>query len=420
MSERSDSNFKKLKDQVEEIKKFLSGISANTIQLKSNLEYRFNQFVFKRSTSEKIIDDEVNQLIKYNKNKIESLRTEILLKFEEFKNHGQSEKSEKNKPPKEGINKLSSLISKKVIKDEDEEEYFNINKPITVIQQNNIENKRQANNIEINNNNNNNFSASPKKIEDIFQKNTNLFDKYLSSPPSTNPQSHSQKSNTLFIIKRRRDPAINKEDFRSPKALEEFKSNRPKNPIYSSNKAVLCAFCNISSNDKESQKKLGPMYGPFIHKGKFYFIHETCGMFSPKIYIDGEGQLENVIYDVKIAKYNTCTECKKRGASIKCENKQCNKKYHFLCGKKADCAFDNQSFTMHCTDHIEKERVYLTDLNSDIQCSVCNSGMDEDVLLICSKCDNSFHTYCHNPKVKSIPKDDWYCFKCTNKIKFEI
>lgn len=427
MSERSDSNFKKLKDQVDDIKRFLNGLSANLIQLKSYLEYKFNQLVFKQSTSiqnniDNTPDDEVNKLIKYNKSKIESLRKEILLKFEEFKNQEQSLKSEKYVPPIEVNKKLNNLTSKKIIRDEDEEEYFDINKPIMSMSiksnnsithnQSNIEKREQVIDTAFRNNN---ISEPPKKIEDIFQKGINLFDKYLSNKPIRNYQSPSDKSNTLFIIKRRRDPTLSKENFRLPNSLDDFKSNRPKNPIHtSSKKEVFCSFCNIGSNDVNSKKKLGPMYGPFIRKGKFYYIHETCAMFSPTIYIDKEGLLQNVMHEIKTAKYNTCSECKKRGASIRCENKQCNKKFHFLCGKNADCAFDNQSFTMHCTDHIEKEKVYLTDLNSDIQCSVCNSGMDEDVLLICSKCDISFHTYCHTPKIKSIPKEDWYCYNCNN------
>ena len=49
---------------------------------------------------------------------------------------------------------------------------------------------------------------------------------------------------------------------------------------------------------------------------------------------------------------------------------------------------------------------------SDLPCTCCGSPHDWDHLLICSKCEQGFHTYCIG--LNSVPKGDiWYCTSCT-------
>ena len=36
-------------------------------------------------------------------------------------------------------------------------------------------------------------------------------------------------------------------------------------------------------------------------------------------------------------------------------------------------------------------------------------------MLLCDGCDRGHHIYCLKPKLKSIPKDDWYCAECKPK-----
>uniref|UniRef100_A0A8C8D8X1 [histone H3]-trimethyl-L-lysine(4) demethylase n=1 Tax=Oncorhynchus tshawytscha TaxID=74940 RepID=A0A8C8D8X1_ONCTS len=45
-------------------------------------------------------------------------------------------------------------------------------------------------------------------------------------------------------------------------------------------------------------------------------------------------------------------------------------------------------------------------------CLVCGSGSDEDRLLLCDGCDDSYHTFCLIPPLNDIPKGDWRCPKC--------
>uniref|UniRef100_A0A8C2GUX3 [histone H3]-trimethyl-L-lysine(4) demethylase n=1 Tax=Cyprinus carpio TaxID=7962 RepID=A0A8C2GUX3_CYPCA len=45
-------------------------------------------------------------------------------------------------------------------------------------------------------------------------------------------------------------------------------------------------------------------------------------------------------------------------------------------------------------------------------CLVCEGGGDEDRLLLCDGCDDSYHTFCLIPPLHDVPKGDWRCPKC--------
>uniref|UniRef100_A0A672IWN5 [histone H3]-trimethyl-L-lysine(4) demethylase n=1 Tax=Salarias fasciatus TaxID=181472 RepID=A0A672IWN5_SALFA len=45
-------------------------------------------------------------------------------------------------------------------------------------------------------------------------------------------------------------------------------------------------------------------------------------------------------------------------------------------------------------------------------CLVCGRGDEEDRLLLCDGCDDSYHTFCLIPPLQDIPKGDWRCPKC--------
>ncbi|XP_056131035.1 lysine-specific demethylase 5B-B [Lampris incognitus] len=47
-----------------------------------------------------------------------------------------------------------------------------------------------------------------------------------------------------------------------------------------------------------------------------------------------------------------------------------------------------------------------------VVCLVCGSGTQEDRLLLCDGCDDSYHTFCLVPPLHDVPKGDWRCPKC--------
>uniref|UniRef100_A0A8C9ZEM0 [histone H3]-trimethyl-L-lysine(4) demethylase n=1 Tax=Sander lucioperca TaxID=283035 RepID=A0A8C9ZEM0_SANLU len=55
------------------------------------------------------------------------------------------------------------------------------------------------------------------------------------------------------------------------------------------------------------------------------------------------------------------------------------------------------------------QALFMVDL---VVCLVCGSGGDEERLLLCDGCDDSYHTFCLIPPLPDIPKGDWRCPKC--------
>lgn len=51
-------------------------------------------------------------------------------------------------------------------------------------------------------------------------------------------------------------------------------------------------------------------------------------------------------------------------------------------------------------------------------CFICGSGSDEDRLLLCDGCDDSYHTFCLIPPLNDIPKGDWRCPKCLAQVNY--
>ncbi|XP_066526984.1 lysine (K)-specific demethylase 5Ba [Hoplias malabaricus] len=45
-------------------------------------------------------------------------------------------------------------------------------------------------------------------------------------------------------------------------------------------------------------------------------------------------------------------------------------------------------------------------------CLMCGEGGDEDRLLLCDGCDDSYHTFCLIPPLHDVPKGDWRCPRC--------
>uniref|UniRef100_A0A8C8EGF1 [histone H3]-trimethyl-L-lysine(4) demethylase n=1 Tax=Oncorhynchus tshawytscha TaxID=74940 RepID=A0A8C8EGF1_ONCTS len=60
----------------------------------------------------------------------------------------------------------------------------------------------------------------------------------------------------------------------------------------------------------------------------------------------------------------------------------------------------------------EKCRCVCLSQVDQYMCLVCGSGSEEDRLLLCDGCDDSYHTFCLIPPLHDVPKGDWRCPKC--------
>ncbi|XP_058808329.1 lysine-specific demethylase 5 isoform X2 [Phymastichus coffea] len=56
--------------------------------------------------------------------------------------------------------------------------------------------------------------------------------------------------------------------------------------------------------------------------------------------------------------------------------------------------------------------VYEYDPLAKYICHNCGKGDDEENMLLCDGCDDSYHTFCLLPPLTEIPKGDWRCPKC--------
>ena len=60
---------------------------------------------------------------------------------------------------------------------------------------------------------------------------------------------------------------------------------------------------------------------------------------------------------------------------------------------------------------------WIDQLNN-ITCNICNkSHKNDSKLLLCDGCNEGYHTFCLDPPLKKIPKNEWYCERCSQGRK---
>lgn len=52
-----------------------------------------------------------------------------------------------------------------------------------------------------------------------------------------------------------------------------------------------------------------------------------------------------------------------------------------------------------------------------IVCEVCGKASDPSRLLLCDDCDISYHTYCLDPPLQTVPKGGWKCKWCVGDAR---
>ena len=51
-----------------------------------------------------------------------------------------------------------------------------------------------------------------------------------------------------------------------------------------------------------------------------------------------------------------------------------------------------------------------------VKCVVCGSGECDDELLLCDGCDVSYHMFCLEPPLNSLPPGEWRCPRCVAQV----
>nr|XP_029522168.1 lysine-specific demethylase 5A-like isoform X3 [Oncorhynchus nerka] len=71
-----------------------------------------------------------------------------------------------------------------------------------------------------------------------------------------------------------------------------------------------------------------------------------------------------------------------------------------------------QAFAIKMRPHKETLEVNFIPQIDLYMCLMCGRGDEEDRLLLCDGCDDSYHTFCLIPPLQDVPKGDWRCPKC--------
>ena len=50
----------------------------------------------------------------------------------------------------------------------------------------------------------------------------------------------------------------------------------------------------------------------------------------------------------------------------------------------------------------------------ELECEVCRKPTEADVMLVCSRCQAGYHTFCLDPPLQAVPEGDWFCPKHTS------
>ncbi|XP_037542866.1 bromodomain adjacent to zinc finger domain protein 2B [Nematolebias whitei] len=67
-----------------------------------------------------------------------------------------------------------------------------------------------------------------------------------------------------------------------------------------------------------------------------------------------------------------------------------------------------------CIQQLQKTITWKQTIMKE-HCQLCQKGDNEELLLLCNGCDKGCHTYCHNPKITTVPEGDWFCSFCVAK-----
>uniref|UniRef100_A0A4W6CG04 Bromodomain adjacent to zinc finger domain 2B n=1 Tax=Lates calcarifer TaxID=8187 RepID=A0A4W6CG04_LATCA len=84
--------------------------------------------------------------------------------------------------------------------------------------------------------------------------------------------------------------------------------------------------------------------------------------------------------------------------------------------RKALCEVRSSAQLSLCIQQLQKSIAWERSIMK-VHCLLCQKGDNEELLLLCDGCDKGCHTYCHKPKITTVPDGDWFCPTCVAKSR---
>ncbi|XP_070694020.1 bromodomain adjacent to zinc finger domain protein 2B-like [Pempheris klunzingeri] len=81
---------------------------------------------------------------------------------------------------------------------------------------------------------------------------------------------------------------------------------------------------------------------------------------------------------------------------------------------KALCEVRSSAQLSLCIRQLQKSIAWDRSIMK-VHCQLCQKGNNEELLLLCDGCDKGCHTYCHKPRITTVPDGDWFCPTCVAK-----
>ncbi|KAM3861958.1 bromodomain adjacent to zinc finger domain protein 2B-like [Diretmus argenteus] len=82
--------------------------------------------------------------------------------------------------------------------------------------------------------------------------------------------------------------------------------------------------------------------------------------------------------------------------------------------RKALCEVRSAAQLSLCMQQLQKSIAWERSIMK-VYCQLCRKEDNEELLLLCDGCDKGCHTYCHKPRITTIPEGDWFCPACIAK-----
>ncbi len=189
------------------------------------------------------------------------------------------------------------------------------------------------------------------------------------------------------------------------------------------------------------------------------WAHHCCAAWSEGVRQNDDSVFLNVDKAVCLGSQQKCYQCRKLGATIRCQSSQkCSRIYHYACAVISGTFLDIKTLQMLCVMHssqaitmskneascmnCEKSGI-ISDLlfctscghhyhglcldppvavDASVRagwqcpeckiCQTCHQPGDDNKMLVCDTCDKGYHIYCLRPIMSTVPKHGWKCKNC--------